>query len=112
MICQVLNVVGKIMGFSDFVKELSLLVCFNVLNLSTSLLLCVQLLASFYMLLDLHLNDGHLLCTVLGLAFNFRVVQKPFGEEINRLFRLLFEHDSHALRNDLPQVLTLDVVGV
>lgn len=46
MVCQVLHVVGEIVGMGNLVKELSLLVSFRLLDLGSSGLLCVKHLAS------------------------------------------------------------------
>ena len=100
------------MCLGNLIKEFALFALSGIHGLGPLRLLSVQFFTRLSMLLDLHFDDGNLLVTILDHALRLRVIQEPLGQEIHRLLGLPLVHDSHALGDDLTQLLTLDIVGV
>ena len=100
------------MRVSNLIKELPFLFFRGIFHLCTLRLLSVELFSRLSMLLDLHLNEGDLLVSILNLSLDLRVIQEPLGQEVNWLLGLLLVHHGHTFGDDRTQVFTLDIVSV
>lgn len=78
-----------------------------VLIRSAGRFLGVELGASFSVLLCVELDEGGRLYVALLHLLCLGVVEKPVGEEVNRILRLRLPHHRHAFRNDTTQFFAL-----
>ena len=100
------------MSIGNHLEELALFFILRLGHLGTLSLLSVKLLTSLSVLLVLQLDDGEWLLTILNLSFDLWVVQKPLGQEVHWLLRLLLVHNSHALSDDLAELFALYIFCV
>jgi hypothetical protein len=107
MVSQALQVIIQVVGLSNFVYKLLLLIT-NLVNLFLALsLFSVQLGSSLCVLFNLDFNNSKSFSAIILRSFDLRVVKKPLGEEVNRVFRVRLVHHCHALGNYYAQVLAL-----
>lgn len=65
-------------------------------------------LITFFVLLDLLLA----FLFALGSTLNLRVVQQPFGQEVNGVLGIGPVHNSHSFGDDGADFVTLQVLGI
>ena len=112
IIRQLLQVVLQIVRVRNLVKELRLFPLVCILHFRPLGLLSAEFLARLRVLLDLHLDKCDLLVAIIDHALGLRVVEQPFGKEVDGLLGLLLVHDGHTLGDNLAQLLALDIVSV
>ena len=104
--------VTEISSSSNGVVEDRLLILDQIISLLTLGLSCIEFFSERSILLDVCLNNSHLFILLLDDSLLLLVIFEPPSQEVNRIGRLGFVHDSHTLGNDLSQLGALEVLSV
>ena len=104
--------ITEICSARNGVIEDRLLVLDKIISFLTFSLSCIELFSERSILFDISLDNSHLFILLLDDALLLLVILEPLGQEVNRIGRLGFVHDSHTLGDDLSQVSALKVLSV
>ena len=73
---------------------------------------CIEFFSERSILLDVCLDNSHLFILLLDDPLLLLIILEPPSQEVNRVGRLGFVHDSHTLGDDLSQLGALEVLSV
>ena len=112
VVSQVLKVITEVGSTRDGVVKDCLLVLDNIIGFLAFSLSCIELFSERSILFNICLDNSHLFILLLNDPLLLLVILEPLGQEVNRVGRLGFVHDSHTFGDDLSQVSALKVLSV